>query len=69
LSFRCPTARSLVWDHIKPERLIDTDGRQWTVNYGLTGGMLEAELLDPPEYSLPPSLPDVVYVPEDWVDS
>jgi hypothetical protein len=62
-----------VWDHIKPERLIDTDGRQWTVNYGLAGGMLDAgmldaELLDPPEYH-PSSLPADLYVPEEWIDS
>jgi hypothetical protein len=51
-----------MWDHISPSRLIGTDGRQWTVNYGLAGGVLEAELKDPP-----PSTPD--FVPLDWLVS
>jgi hypothetical protein len=52
-----------VWDHIHPERLIDRDGYQWTVNQGLSGQpMLKTgePLKDPP-----PSMPD--FVPLDWV--
>jgi hypothetical protein len=51
-----------MWDHISPSRLLDQDGRQWTVNYGLAGGVLEAELKD-----TPPSTPD--FVPLDWLVS
>jgi hypothetical protein len=51
-----------MWSHLPLARLLDQDGSQWTVNYGLAGGVLEAELKDPP-----PSTPD--FVPLDWLVS
>jgi hypothetical protein len=67
-----------LWDHISPKRLLDTDGRQWTVNYGRRkgDGPLGADpnshrfgppsMSDDSEDSIPSFGAQTIYVPSDW---